>query len=597
LHRANALILDTRAGEACDTYLINLVFSTMDFSQIFNFSNSDHTIALVILLGGSFLIGFLLFWLVFHLPKTFGTRRKIKELTNDLEALRKTHANLEDEHKTVSAKVANLESDLAIAQNEIAQKIGEIVNVSNQLEIANSKLYQAQKQQNNAQEEFGELKRLYKYAQIAITESEKIAEIAQRGQQQLQNQLDQARLQTNQHELDKRQATDLAVQLQAANSQLQAANADLEQQLQTATTDLQKATTQLQYALPKAEQVDTLREQLNQLEVQKNYSENQLSTYTSKEELSRVAEAQEQALMEQHLVDAQSNMNDNPFFDVIDPMTLIEDEAKIQAHLDLPAPVAETNDDFFSEEVQQLSADEQEMFARLEFQADNAMDMPGFFQPISESALILPADYEQEQDDAQVIARMLVMAEKNIATSAFYNDIPESELVADPVLLAKNLAAIQQPTEIAEQTIIVLSEQEQAEMERALDYAQVAMQAEGFYTTIPANQLIEAAVENPNAIIIDPKYKTEIERSVVTDLLRVAPKATEGQKQDLKRINGIGSFIEQKLNHLGIYTFEQVSHFDETFIAKLTAAIGFAQDAIHRDNWVEQARVLFQNQK
>jgi predicted flap endonuclease-1-like 5' DNA nuclease len=568
-------------------------------AKIFSPTNSDETIALVILIGGSFLIGFLLFWLVFHLPKTFGTRRHIKELTNDLAALQKAHANLEDEHKTVSAKVANLESDLAIAQNEVAQKIGEIVSVSNQLEIANSKLYQAQKQQNNAQEEFGELKRLYKYAQIAITESEKIAEIAQRGQQQLQNQLDQARLQTNQHELDKRQATDLAVQLQAANSQLEAANADLEQQLQAATAELQQANNQLQYALPKAEQVDTLREQLNQLEAQKNQSENQLSSYTSKEELSRAAQAQELALMEQHLVDAQSNMNGNPFFDVIDPMTLIEDAEKIQAHIDAPIVDTEAKDDFFSEELRQLSADEQEMFARLEFQADNAMDMPGFFQPISEDALIVPADYEQEQDDAQVIARMLVMAEQNLENSAFYNDIPESELVADPALLAKSLAEMQQPSadELPEETVIVLSEQEQAEMQRALDYAQVAMQAEGFYTTISADQLIEAPVENPNAVIIDPKYKTEIERNVVTDLLRVAPKATEAQKQDLKRINGIGSFIEQKLNHLGIYTFEQVSHFDESFIAKLTAAIGFAQDAIHRDNWVEQAKQLYQNQK
>jgi predicted flap endonuclease-1-like 5' DNA nuclease len=560
--------------------------------KMFNPQTGDETIALIILIGGSFFIGFILFWLVFHLPKTFGTRREIKVLTNDLETLRKNYANLEDEHKTVSAKVDNLETDLAAAQTRVADEIGKTVAVANDLEVANSKLYQAQKQQNNAQEEFSELKRLYKYAQIAITESEKIAQVAQMGQQQLQIQLDQARLQANQHDLDKRQNNDMAVQIRQDLEQAQAINAQLElqvQQLQAEQTQLKDA---LQQAAPKAEQAEILQQQLQQLEAQKHLSETQLSTYTNKEEEQQQALQQEQLAMNQYLQQAQNNMSGNPFFDTIDPSELIDDAEKIETDLRENPPIPPVEDDFFSEEIHQLTEEDEEMFARLGEQADTALRMPGFYQPIDSTGLIMPE--EDNLDDDERIALMLEQVEQHLAQSALHNTIPASELIENQELLDKNLAALSQP-EAEEETIILLSDEEQADMQKALDYAQIALQSEGFYTTISADKLIEPDNNQPaNAIniVLDPKYKTEIERNVVIDLLRIAPKATEAQRQDLKRINGIGSFIEQKLNHLGIYTYEQVSHFDETFIAKLTAAIGFAEDAIHRDNWVEQAREL-----
>jgi len=560
--------------------------------KMFNPQTSDETIALIILIGGSFLIGFILFWLVFHLPKTFGTRREIKVLTNDLETLRKNYADLQDEHKTVSARVDNLETDLAAAQTRVADEIAKTVSVSNELEVANSKLYLAQKQQNNAQEEFSELKRLYKYAQIAITESEKIAQVAQMGQQQLQIQLDQARLQTTQHELDKRQSNDMAVQIRQDLEQAQATNADLEQQVQQLQSEQIQLKDALQQALPKAEQAELLQQQLQQLETQKNLSETQLSTYTNKEQEQQLAIQQEQINMQQYLQQAQTNMSGNPFFDTIDPSELIDDPEKIATDLRENPPLPPVEDDFFSEEIRQLTEDEEEMFARLGEQADNALRMPGFYQPIDSTGLIMPE--EDNLDDDERIALMLEPVESHLSKSALHNTIPASELIENQELLDKNLAAMSQP-EAEEEVIVLPTDEEQAEMQKALDYAQIALQSEGFYTTISADKLIEPDTQQPANtanIVLDPKYKTEIERNVVIDLLRIAPKATEAQRQDLKRINGIGSFIEQKLNHLGIYTYEQISHFDETFIAKLTAAIGFAEDAIHRDNWVEQAREL-----
>jgi len=68
--------------------------------------------------------------------------------------------------------------------------------------------------------------------------------------------------------------------------------------------------------------------------------------------------------------------------------------------------------------------------------------------------------------------------------------------------------------------------------------------------------------------------------------------ASADQKDDLKLINGVGPFIEQKLNNLGIYTFEQISQFDDELSNQVTDAIEFFPGRIQRDDWVGQAKIL-----
>jgi predicted flap endonuclease-1-like 5' DNA nuclease len=68
--------------------------------------------------------------------------------------------------------------------------------------------------------------------------------------------------------------------------------------------------------------------------------------------------------------------------------------------------------------------------------------------------------------------------------------------------------------------------------------------------------------------------------------------ATADQKDDLKLINGVGPFIEKKLNNLGIYTFEQISQFDDELSNTVTDAIEFFSGRIQRDDWVGQATNL-----
>ncbi len=68
--------------------------------------------------------------------------------------------------------------------------------------------------------------------------------------------------------------------------------------------------------------------------------------------------------------------------------------------------------------------------------------------------------------------------------------------------------------------------------------------------------------------------------------------ATVEDKDDLKKINGIGPFIEQKLNDIGIYTFKQISQFDSDLVQQVTDAIQFFPGRIDRDDWVGQAKEL-----
>ena len=65
---------------------------------------------------------------------------------------------------------------------------------------------------------------------------------------------------------------------------------------------------------------------------------------------------------------------------------------------------------------------------------------------------------------------------------------------------------------------------------------------------------------------------------------------------DLQRIKGVGPFIEDKLNALGIYTFEQVGNMTSEIEEQVNIAIEFFSGRIKRDKWAKQAK-KFADQK
>lgn len=74
--------------------------------------------------------------------------------------------------------------------------------------------------------------------------------------------------------------------------------------------------------------------------------------------------------------------------------------------------------------------------------------------------------------------------------------------------------------------------------------------------------------------------------------------ANPSQADDLTRIKGIGPFIEEKLNNIGIYTIEQISRLSESDKDALNNKIEYLPNQIQEEEWVEQAKdLLNQNSK
>jgi predicted flap endonuclease-1-like 5' DNA nuclease len=63
-------------------------------------------------------------------------------------------------------------------------------------------------------------------------------------------------------------------------------------------------------------------------------------------------------------------------------------------------------------------------------------------------------------------------------------------------------------------------------------------------------------------------------------------------KDELSAIQGVGPFLEKKLNEQGIFTYGQVAAWTEADIDSVTKAINFFDGRIAKDNWVGQAKEL-----
>jgi predicted flap endonuclease-1-like 5' DNA nuclease len=79
----------------------------------------------------------------------------------------------------------------------------------------------------------------------------------------------------------------------------------------------------------------------------------------------------------------------------------------------------------------------------------------------------------------------------------------------------------------------------------------------------------------------------------VSGVTRVFGKASVVMvKDDLQVIKGIGPFIEEKLNALGITTYRQIANMTPKLEDQVNEAIEFFPGRVKRDQWVAQAKIL-----
>ena len=65
----------------------------------------------------------------------------------------------------------------------------------------------------------------------------------------------------------------------------------------------------------------------------------------------------------------------------------------------------------------------------------------------------------------------------------------------------------------------------------------------------------------------------------------------DGDADDLKRISGVGPKLEQQLNALGVYHYDQVASWRKKEIEWVDSQLTF-KGRIERDSWIAQAKVL-----
>jgi predicted flap endonuclease-1-like 5' DNA nuclease len=64
------------------------------------------------------------------------------------------------------------------------------------------------------------------------------------------------------------------------------------------------------------------------------------------------------------------------------------------------------------------------------------------------------------------------------------------------------------------------------------------------------------------------------------------------EANNLTLIDGLGLWVEERLNLLGIYTFDQISKLTHEDIKTITEVLEIIPGSIEKDNWVGQAREL-----
>jgi len=69
-----------------------------------------------------------------------------------------------------------------------------------------------------------------------------------------------------------------------------------------------------------------------------------------------------------------------------------------------------------------------------------------------------------------------------------------------------------------------------------------------------------------------------------------AKTANTSQKDDLKKIHGIGPVIERALNKMGTYTYIQIARWTPTDIAKVARKLETVPERIKRDAWIARAK-------
>ena len=104
--------------------------------------------------------------------------------------------------------------------------------------------------------------------------------------------------------------------------------------------------------------------------------------------------------------------------------------------------------------------------------------------------------------------------------------------------------------------------------------------------TLDARQR-EVFPDGPNSEEEEPELSLRAFQPIAT-----VPHAVASYRDDLTAIEGIGPFLQRKLYEAGVFTYAQISAWEDEEIEEITKKIQFFPGRIRKDDWVGQAKRL-----
>lgn len=112
---------------------------------------------------------------------------------------------------------------------------------------------------------------------------------------------------------------------------------------------------------------------------------------------------------------------------------------------------------------------------------------------------------------------------------------------------------------------------------------ETVLKEETITTTEPIKEVIAEEVKVVKEVKSEDEYKDQLLNEVGT--------ASEDDKDELKRIKGIGKVYEARLNSIGVFKFAQIAKLKDGGIQAIEAITGFP-GRVQREDWVGQAKTL-----
>jgi predicted flap endonuclease-1-like 5' DNA nuclease len=536
-----------------------------------------------------------------HLPASRKLKAQNKDLNAENTVLKKDNKDLSERYTVINAKLSRASEDLRTAEANLEEKNEKVIaqsekikTLSEDLELYKDNARNYKEANERLLEEYTAMSKEHGQAMRKMEDMKALVEeIEQEKGLMVKSHLEVA---DDKLSADTRLKT-TTDKLTKANEKVHLLTKDLDAALEQK-AELKKMVFKLEETEQLGETNDEglkteligLKSHVRDLESENSDLMGRLAPFLAQEASNSTEEEEIETLLVNLLVDAETNMEEDGFYSSYDESQLIEDKIYLEKALAEKFTVEEVVED----EVIEIDIAEEEEMEQALLQVDDAMSLQGFYQNIEDAVLIQSDEGVEEVGDEELMDQHLINTEEIFKKVLFYEEELSSKgFIENEDLLKEKLSKLHFIDAVEEELseAIVLDDADHADMNAALDQAIEMMQVEGLYAPIDADKLMASSDETEES---NRRYNQEkdYEKTVLEEIGRSVPKAGLDEKDDLKKIDGIGMFVEQRLNQLEIYTYKQISQFDEAFIAKLGAALGFSEQTIGRDEWVKQASVL-----